>query len=70
MHILYVKLIYIYISWKIEEANELPECMKVCFWMLSSTIEEMAMEIQMEKGWTTVLPHLKKAVSNLNHPDY
>jgi alpha-farnesene synthase len=47
--------------WKPEEINELPECMKTCFWALYNTTKEIAAEIQKEKGLTSVLPYLQKA---------
>lgn len=47
---------------KPEEVKDLPECMKICFWTLFNTTDEIAVEIQKEKGWNSVLPHLQKAV--------
>lgn len=50
--------------WKPEEIEELPECMKICFWALYNTTEDIAVEIQKEKGLNnSVLPYLQKAVS-------
>lgn len=46
--------------WSPEEIKELPEGIQICFWTLINTTNEMAAEIQQEKGWTSVLPHLQK----------
>ncbi|XP_065635555.1 (E,E)-alpha-farnesene synthase [Quercus suber] len=48
-------------GWDVSETQQLPECMKTCFLPLYSTTNEIANEIQKEKGaWNQVLPHLKK----------
>lgn len=54
------------IRWKPDGIDELPECMKICFWTLFNTTEEMAIEIQKEKGWSRVLPYLHNKVNELN----
>ncbi|XP_065635530.1 (E,E)-alpha-farnesene synthase isoform X2 [Quercus suber] len=47
--------------WDVSETQQLPECMKTCFLALYNTTNEIANEIQKEKGtWNQVLPHLKK----------
>ncbi|KAJ4703292.1 Terpene synthase [Melia azedarach] len=47
--------------WDSREIENLPECMKICFQALYETANEMANEIQKEKGWNIkVLPHLRK----------
>ncbi|KAL3519578.1 hypothetical protein ACH5RR_017727 [Cinchona calisaya] len=46
--------------WNPQEVNELPEGIKVCFWTLQNTTEEMAAEIEQQKGWNSVLPYLQK----------
>lgn len=43
--------------------SNLPECMKICFSVLSDTTDEIAMEIQKETGFCGALPYLRKAVS-------
>ncbi|CAI9090025.1 OLC1v1024708C1 [Oldenlandia corymbosa var. corymbosa] len=48
-------------SWMPEEVVNLPECMQLCFWTLYNTTSEISVEIQKEKGWNSVLPHLQKA---------
>ncbi|KAL4655201.1 hypothetical protein ACB092_01G433400 [Castanea dentata] len=47
--------------WDVIETQQLPECMKICFLALYNTTNEIANEIQKEKGWNQLLPHLKKA---------
>nr|POF23364.1 (e,e)-alpha-farnesene synthase [Quercus suber] len=48
-------------EWDVSETQQLPECMKTCFLALYNTTNEIANEIQKEKGaWNQVLPHLKK----------
>ncbi|XAR53726.1 Alpha-farnesene synthase [Bertholletia excelsa] len=47
--------------WDIEEIQHLPECMKICLEVLYKTTNEVASEIQREKGWNSVLPYLQKA---------
>lgn len=46
----------------------LPECMQICFWTLYNTTMEISSQIEMERGWNSVLPHLQQAVccSKLN----
>ncbi|CAI9087804.1 OLC1v1021978C2 [Oldenlandia corymbosa var. corymbosa] len=44
--------------WSPGEVKDLPECIKICFWALFNTTQEIAVEIQQEKGWTSVLPNL------------
>ncbi|XP_050288828.1 (E,E)-alpha-farnesene synthase-like isoform X2 [Quercus robur] len=47
--------------WDVSETQQLPECMKTCFLALYNTTDEIANEIQKEKGaWNQVLPYLKK----------
>ncbi|XP_047944248.1 alpha-farnesene synthase-like [Salvia hispanica] len=46
--------------WDPSEIHQLPEALKRCFWMLYDTANDIDLEIQKEKGWTSVLPHLKK----------
>ncbi|KAK4538973.1 hypothetical protein RGQ29_032093 [Quercus rubra] len=47
--------------WDVSETQQLPACMKTCFLALYNTTNEIANEIQKEKGaWNQVLPHLKK----------
>ncbi|KAK3207120.1 hypothetical protein Dsin_021166 [Dipteronia sinensis] len=46
--------------WDSKEIQHLPEYMKIFFQALYDTINEMADEIQHEKGWNKVLPYLKK----------
>ncbi|CAK7350863.1 unnamed protein product [Dovyalis caffra] len=46
--------------WDTREVQELPECMKICFQALHDITNEMALEMQREKGWDQVQPHLKK----------
>ncbi|KAG6416524.1 hypothetical protein SASPL_123956 [Salvia splendens] len=48
------------IRWDPSEIQQLPEALKRCFWMLYDTANDIDLEIQNEKGWTSVLPHLKK----------
>lgn len=47
--------------WNPEQINELPDCMKICFWALYNTTEEIATEIQKEKGFNSALPFLQRA---------
>ncbi|XAR53728.1 Alpha-farnesene synthase [Bertholletia excelsa] len=47
--------------WDAKEIQHLPECMKICFEALYNTTNEVACEIQKEKGWNSVLPYLQKA---------
>ncbi|XP_044496257.1 alpha-farnesene synthase-like isoform X2 [Mangifera indica] len=48
--------------WDSKEIEHLPECMKISFQALYDTTNEMAYEIQKEKGWSdSALAHLKKA---------
>lgn len=47
-------------SWDAEGTQNLPECMKICFQTLYDTTNEIAYEIQKEKGWDSVLPHLQE----------
>ncbi|KAI9198954.1 hypothetical protein LWI28_025014 [Acer negundo] len=42
--------------------EHLPNCMKLCFQALYDTTNQIAYEIQNEKGWNQVLPDLKKVV--------
>ncbi|KAK4858837.1 hypothetical protein QYF36_022774 [Acer negundo] len=46
--------------WDSNEIQHLPEYMKTFFQALYDTINEIANEIQHEKGWNQVLPYLKK----------
>ncbi|KAK9265400.1 hypothetical protein L1049_007421 [Liquidambar formosana] len=48
--------------WDSNEAQQLPDCMKICFQALYAITNEIAHEIQKEKGWGRVLPLLKKVV--------
>ncbi|TXG47436.1 hypothetical protein EZV62_026730 [Acer yangbiense] len=45
--------------WDSNEIQHLPEYMKIFFQALHDTINEIANEIQHEKGWNQVLPYLK-----------
>ncbi|PIN22184.1 Alpha-farnesene synthase [Handroanthus impetiginosus] len=47
--------------WDPREIQQLPEAIKRCFWTLYDTTNDIHLEIQKEKGWNSVLPHLKKA---------
>ncbi|CAI9087819.1 OLC1v1021994C1 [Oldenlandia corymbosa var. corymbosa] len=47
--------------WRYEEVRDLPECMQVCFSTLYNTTADIAVEIQKEKGWNSVLPHFQIA---------
>ncbi|KAI3456387.1 hypothetical protein Pfo_013050 [Paulownia fortunei] len=46
--------------WDPREIQQLPEAIKRCFWALYDTANDIDHEIQKEKGWNSVLPHLKK----------
>ncbi|KAL7213323.1 hypothetical protein ACSBR2_015939 [Camellia fascicularis] len=47
--------------WDDKEIQQLPECMKICFQALYNTTNEVAHEIQKEKGWkNSILPYLHK----------
>ncbi|XAR53727.1 Alpha-farnesene synthase [Bertholletia excelsa] len=46
--------------WDAEKIQHLPECMKICFEALYNTTNEVASELQREKGWNSVLPYLHK----------
>ncbi|KAJ8761691.1 hypothetical protein K2173_004467 [Erythroxylum novogranatense] len=46
--------------WDSSRVQHLPECMKICFQVLSDITSEIAYEIQREKGWCEVELHLKK----------
>ncbi|TXG47244.1 hypothetical protein EZV62_026538 [Acer yangbiense] len=47
--------------WDSMEIDEnLPNCMKLCFQALYDTTNQIAYEIQNDKGWNQVLPDLKK----------
>lgn len=49
--------------WDPKEIEKLPECMKICFQELYNTTNEIASEIQAEKGWEVqVVLHLKEVV--------
>lgn len=48
--------------WYAEGTKDLPTCMQICFQALYDTINETAYEIQKEKGWDLVLPHLQQVV--------
>ncbi|KAK3198829.1 hypothetical protein Dsin_022244, partial [Dipteronia sinensis] len=50
--------------WDSKEIQHLPEYMKIFFQALYDTINEIAKEIQHEKGWNQVLPYLKKVWAN------
>ncbi|KAK3198731.1 hypothetical protein Dsin_022146 [Dipteronia sinensis] len=50
--------------WDSKEIQHLPEYMKIFFQVLYDTINEIAKEIQHEKGWNQVLPYLKKVWAN------
>ncbi|PIN22183.1 Alpha-farnesene synthase [Handroanthus impetiginosus] len=47
--------------WDPRGIQQLPEAIKRCFWTLYDTANDIDLEIQKEKGWNSVLPHLKKA---------
>lgn len=59
---IYIYLKYIYFRWDSRDIQHLPECMKRSFQALYETTNEVANEIQKEKGWNTILPHLRKVV--------
>nr|QIQ56002.1 putative terpene synthase 11 [Eremophila drummondii] len=46
-------------SWDPREIDGLPEAMKRCFWALYDTVHDIDSEIQKEKGWNSVLPHIR-----------
>ncbi|KAK9268057.1 hypothetical protein L1049_010496 [Liquidambar formosana] len=46
--------------WDSNEAQQLPDCMKICFQALYDITNEIAHAIQKEQGWGRVLPLLKK----------
>lgn len=46
--------------WDPKEIQRLPKCMKLGFQALYDTINQMANEIEKEKGWKGVLPNLTK----------
>ncbi|CAL5410994.1 unnamed protein product [Camellia sinensis] len=47
--------------WDDKEIQRLPECMKICFQAFYNTTNEVAHEIQKEKGWkNSILPYLHK----------
>nr|UFQ06454.1 alpha-farnesene synthase [Zanthoxylum ailanthoides] len=46
--------------WDSRDIQHLPECMKRSFQALYETTNEVANEIQKEKGWNRILPHLRK----------
>jgi hypothetical protein len=47
----------------VSETQQLPKCMKICFLALYNTTNEIANEIQKEKGCCNpLLPHLKEVV--------
>ncbi|PIN14252.1 Alpha-farnesene synthase [Handroanthus impetiginosus] len=45
--------------WDPSEVQQLPDAIKRCFWVLYDTVNDIDQEIQREKGWNSVLPHLK-----------
>lgn len=47
-------------SWDGTEIQKLPEEIKKCFWILQDTVYEIDLEVQKEKGWDSILPHLKE----------
>ncbi|KAM7500894.1 hypothetical protein LguiA_025308 [Lonicera macranthoides] len=47
--------------WDTKEIEKLPDCMKICFQTLHEVTNEIAFEIQKEKGWNLVLPYLQQA---------
>ncbi|CAI9087718.1 OLC1v1021863C1 [Oldenlandia corymbosa var. corymbosa] len=47
--------------WTFEEAKNLPQCMQKSLWTLYDTTVEISAEIEVEKGWNSVMPHLQKA---------
>ncbi|KAL7088785.1 hypothetical protein ACP275_13G148700 [Erythranthe tilingii] len=48
------------VRWDPTEAQHLPEGIKISFSALYDTVNEMDREIQKDKGWNSVLPHLTK----------
>ncbi|KAG2684193.1 hypothetical protein I3843_10G064300 [Carya illinoinensis] len=46
--------------WDVSETKLLPECMKICFQALYNMTNDFVDEIQREKGWDKLLPHVKK----------
>ncbi|KAG2684191.1 hypothetical protein I3760_10G065500 [Carya illinoinensis] len=46
--------------WDVSETKPLPECMKICFQALYNMTNDFVDEIQREKGWDQLLPHVKK----------
>ncbi|XP_047262989.1 (E,E)-alpha-farnesene synthase isoform X2 [Capsicum annuum] len=39
------------LSWDPREVEQLPSCMKTCFWKLYDTTNDVALAIQQQKGW-------------------
>ncbi|PHT90612.1 hypothetical protein T459_05725 [Capsicum annuum] len=39
------------VSWDPREVEQLPSCMKTCFWKLYDTTNDVALAIQQQKGW-------------------
>ncbi|KAG8385684.1 hypothetical protein BUALT_Bualt03G0070700 [Buddleja alternifolia] len=50
--------------WDPREIQKLPEAIKKCFSTLYDTANDIDNEIQKEKGWNSVLPHIKKVWSD------
>ncbi|KAK4485476.1 hypothetical protein RD792_008118 [Penstemon davidsonii] len=48
--------------WDPKEIQQLPKAIKRCFWLLYDTTNDIDLEIQKEKNWNSVLPHLKRVV--------
>ncbi|GFP86323.1 alpha-farnesene synthase [Phtheirospermum japonicum] len=46
--------------WDPKEIEQLPKAIKRCFWALYDTTNDTDLDIQKQKGWDSVLPHLKK----------
>lgn len=47
--------------WDYQEDGQLPECMRICFRALVTTTNEIANDIQKEKGWNDISAFLKMA---------
>ncbi|XP_020251136.1 (-)-alpha-terpineol synthase-like [Asparagus officinalis] len=50
--------------WEVEELENLPECMKICFTNISNLVGEMTVDFQKSNG-LTILPYLRKAWTDI-----
>nr|GLL24022.1 alpha-farnesene synthase-like [Ipomoea trifida] len=46
--------------WDPSGIEDLPECMKICFWALYDITNDTARQIHEQKGWDCALPYLQK----------